>query len=148
MFWSKNKKINVYPSKPQFYYIKVGSEAVKIILAFFRDGLPMVPRGNVNKPQQTGHIPQTKKSKTTNVFFLTELITMPESDKHNTKNKQDETRKMPCNVQPQGHTRPQRYQNGQWSKLPGRGLNRFFWHELFIIGWLVVTKQNEKKKKK
>ena len=24
MFWSKNKKKNVYPCKPQFYYIKVG----------------------------------------------------------------------------------------------------------------------------
>ena len=27
MFWSKNKK-NVYPCKPQFYYIKVGCTGV------------------------------------------------------------------------------------------------------------------------
>ena len=31
MFSSKNKKNNVYPCKPQFYYIKVGYKGVKII---------------------------------------------------------------------------------------------------------------------
>ena len=31
MFSSKNKENNVYPSKPQFYYIKVGFKGVKII---------------------------------------------------------------------------------------------------------------------
>ena len=31
MFLSKNKKNNVYPYKPQFYYIKVGFKGVKII---------------------------------------------------------------------------------------------------------------------
>ena len=31
MFLSRNKKNNVYPCKPQFYYIKVGSKGVKII---------------------------------------------------------------------------------------------------------------------
>ena len=31
MFFSRNKKNNVYPCKPQFYYIKVGFEGVKII---------------------------------------------------------------------------------------------------------------------
>ena len=31
MFSSKNKKNNVYPCKPQFYYIKVGFRWVKII---------------------------------------------------------------------------------------------------------------------
>ena len=36
MFLSKNKKHNVYPCKPQFYYIKVGFKGVKIILACFR----------------------------------------------------------------------------------------------------------------
>ena len=30
-FSSRNKKNNVYPCKPQFYYIKVGFEGVKII---------------------------------------------------------------------------------------------------------------------
>ena len=31
MFSSRNKKNNVYPCKPQFYYIKVGYKGVKII---------------------------------------------------------------------------------------------------------------------
>ena len=31
MFLSRNKNNNVYPSKPQFYYIKVGFNGVKII---------------------------------------------------------------------------------------------------------------------
>ena len=39
MFSSKNKKKNVYPYKPQFYYIKVGFKGVKVIEACFRDGL-------------------------------------------------------------------------------------------------------------
>ena len=34
---TRNKKINVYPCKPQFYYIKVGFKGVKIIYACFRD---------------------------------------------------------------------------------------------------------------
>ena len=31
MFLSRNKEINAYPCKPQFYYIKVGFKGVKII---------------------------------------------------------------------------------------------------------------------
>ena len=31
MFLSSNEKNNVYPCKPQFYYIKVGFKGVKII---------------------------------------------------------------------------------------------------------------------
>ena len=31
MFWSRNKKNNVYPCEPQFNYIKVGFKGVKII---------------------------------------------------------------------------------------------------------------------
>ena len=31
MFVSRNRKINVYPSKPQFYCIKVGFKGVKTI---------------------------------------------------------------------------------------------------------------------
>ena len=31
MFLSRNKKNNVYPCKPQFYYIKVGLKGVKFI---------------------------------------------------------------------------------------------------------------------
>ena len=37
MVLSRNKKNNVYPSKPQFYYIKVGFKGVKIISACFHD---------------------------------------------------------------------------------------------------------------
>ena len=37
MFLSRNKKNNVYPCKPQFYYIKVGFKGIKIIWACFRD---------------------------------------------------------------------------------------------------------------
>ena len=37
MFLSRNKKNNVYPCKPQFYYIKVGFKGVKIIKACFHD---------------------------------------------------------------------------------------------------------------
>ena len=31
MFLTRNKKTNVYPCKPQFYYIKVGFKGVKVI---------------------------------------------------------------------------------------------------------------------
>ena len=39
MFLNRNQKNNVYPCKPQFYYIKVGFKGVKIIQACFRDGI-------------------------------------------------------------------------------------------------------------
>ena len=42
MFLSRNKKNNVYPCKPQFYYIKVGFKGVRIILACFRDVISVV----------------------------------------------------------------------------------------------------------
>ena len=38
MFFSRNKENNVYPCKPQFYYIKVGFKGVQIIQVCFRDG--------------------------------------------------------------------------------------------------------------
>ena len=37
MFWSRNKKNNEYACNPQFYYIKVGFNGVKIIWVRFRD---------------------------------------------------------------------------------------------------------------
>ena len=38
MFLSRNKQNNVYPCKPQFYYIKVGFKGVNIIIQIcFRD---------------------------------------------------------------------------------------------------------------
>ena len=35
MFLSRNNKNNVYPCKPQFYYMKVGFKGVKIIQVCF-----------------------------------------------------------------------------------------------------------------
>ena len=35
MFLSRNKKNNVYPCKPLFYYIKVGLKGVKIFIGMF-----------------------------------------------------------------------------------------------------------------
>ena len=35
----EQKKNNVYPCKPQFFYIKVGFKAIKIMQAYFRDVL-------------------------------------------------------------------------------------------------------------
>ena len=49
MFLSKNKKINVYPCKPQFYYIKVGFKGVNIIQVCFRDGLFAFPLSVIGK---------------------------------------------------------------------------------------------------
>ena len=37
MFLSRNKKNNVYPCEPQFYYIKVGFKGVKFISVCYRD---------------------------------------------------------------------------------------------------------------
>ena len=39
IFLSRNKKNNVYPYKPQFYYVKVGFKVNKIMSACFRDVL-------------------------------------------------------------------------------------------------------------
>ena len=39
MFLSRNKKNNVYPCKPQFYYIKMGFKGVKIIKVYFCDAI-------------------------------------------------------------------------------------------------------------
>ena len=41
MFLSRNKKNNVNPCKPQFYYIKVGFKGVKIIKVCFRDEISL-----------------------------------------------------------------------------------------------------------
>ena len=35
MFLSRNKKNNVYPCKPQFYYIKLGFKGIKIYIGVF-----------------------------------------------------------------------------------------------------------------
>ena len=47
MFLSRNKKNNVYPCKPQFYYIKVGFKGAKIIWVCFRDDKLFLLKENV-----------------------------------------------------------------------------------------------------
>ena len=42
MFLSRNNINNVYPCKPQFFYINVGFKGVKIIQACFRDVVVVV----------------------------------------------------------------------------------------------------------
>ena len=43
MFWSKNKKKNVYPSKPPFFYIKVGCKVVFITRTCYPDDTGVIP---------------------------------------------------------------------------------------------------------
>ena len=45
MFLTRNKKNNIYPCKPQFYYIKVGFKGVNIIQTCFRNVFINVPSG-------------------------------------------------------------------------------------------------------
>ena len=42
MFLSRNKKNNVYPCKPKFYYVKVGFKGVNIIMGRFPDDFQKV----------------------------------------------------------------------------------------------------------
>ena len=64
MFLSRNKKNNVYPCKPQSYYLKVGFKEVKIIKVCFRDVLQkhlnsveaftrIILRIGTDRPEQT-----------------------------------------------------------------------------------------------
>ena len=50
MFFSRNRKNNVYPCKPQFYYIKVRFKGVKVIKVCFRH----VRLGTVRKSPERG----------------------------------------------------------------------------------------------
>ena len=57
MFSSRNKKNNVYPCKPQFYYVKAGLKGVKIIYVCFRDVYnfdPLKPHFYIVKLRFTG----------------------------------------------------------------------------------------------
>ena len=51
MFFSRNKKNNVYPYKPQFYYIKVGFKRSKLYRHVFVMCLHFTsfPRGGLNR---------------------------------------------------------------------------------------------------
>ena len=45
MFLSRNKKDNVYPCKPQFYYLKMGFKGSKLYsYVFVMDMFPMSPQ--------------------------------------------------------------------------------------------------------
>ena len=57
MFLSRNKKHNVYPCKPQFYYIKVGFKGVKIIEVCFYDGLNL-SKSTINTYHAMGSLQQ------------------------------------------------------------------------------------------
>ena len=48
MFLNRNKKNNVYPCKPQFYYIKMGFKGVKNIIVCFRDGFQRQPKSPID----------------------------------------------------------------------------------------------------
>ena len=59
MFLSRNKKTNVYPRKPQFYYIKVGFKGVNIIQACFHDVLwVLIRRADVLLMSTSNEYPQ------------------------------------------------------------------------------------------
>ena len=53
MFPSRNKENNVYPCKPQFYYIKVGFKGVKIryifVIVFVELGMILKEKTKKNK---------------------------------------------------------------------------------------------------
>ena len=49
---SKNKKNNVYPCQPQFYYIKVGFKEVNIIQVWFHEGSKATSGGQGRKTNQ------------------------------------------------------------------------------------------------
>ena len=55
MFMSRNKKINVHPSKPQFYCIIVEFKGVKTIWACFHDGHSAEPQYTLSSPMQLLH---------------------------------------------------------------------------------------------
>ena len=65
MFWSRNKKNNVYPCKPKFYYIKVGFKVstlywhVFVMTLAFSDGQDVVK----TESQNDGHAESTSSLK-------------------------------------------------------------------------------------
>ena len=71
VFLSSNKKNNVYPCKPQFYYIKVGFKGIKIIQACFRDVSFLIWRGKIVLP---GFLFESKRFIRKQKFVLTDRI--------------------------------------------------------------------------
>ena len=64
MFLSRNKKNNVYPCKPQFYYIKVGFKGIRIIYVYLRDESVKC----VSSPCMFGHLYGFLDSHLTNIL--------------------------------------------------------------------------------
>ena len=56
VFSSRNKKNNVYPCKPQLYYIKMGFKGIKIIKACFCD---VISDFDVENRNESVHITKT-----------------------------------------------------------------------------------------
>ena len=52
MFLSRTKKNDIYPCKPQFYYIKVGYKGVKIIWVCFYDEIITTMPGRTHQTQK------------------------------------------------------------------------------------------------
>ena len=66
MFLSRNKKIDVYPCKPQFYYIKVGFKGVKTILACFHDARnAIIMKHSLLQAPKEGEVRNTQWQKNT-----------------------------------------------------------------------------------
>ena len=76
MFLSRNKKNNVYPCKPQFYYIKVGLTGVSIIKACFRDVLSIKTFFSIlyftgrEDPDQTAQMRSLIRALSVRVYFV------------------------------------------------------------------------------
>ena len=61
-------KNNVYPCKPQFYYIKVGFKGVNLIYACFRDAREIIKYDSIYLPFRLGLL--LKET----IFYLREIV--------------------------------------------------------------------------
>ena len=74
MFLNRNKKNDVYPCKPQFYYIKVGFNGVKIIWVCFRDvGNATIMKHNLHEAPKEGE-KKNKQRRNKRHIFITKTI--------------------------------------------------------------------------
>ena len=70
MFLSRNKKNNVYPYKPQFYYIKVGLKGSKLYMYRY----VFMMGASVEYPQ---HIFSWRNKNAPSYLELCDLVTLP-----------------------------------------------------------------------
>ena len=66
-FGAKIRK-NVYPCKPQFYYIKVGCKGVFITRTCFRDVLLSISFGKISNPEQAARYVADRTGESTSLF--------------------------------------------------------------------------------